>query len=56
MNYLGVKEDGFESFILEIYNRCKDIGLTPENIASHLSDLLEFQQVALYLFRRFRAT
>ena len=56
MNYLGVKEDGFELFILEIYNRCKDIGLTPENIASNLGDLLEFQKVALYLFRRFQAT
>src|ERR1041385_307285 len=29
-------------FILEIYNRCKDLGLTPENIASQLRDLLEF--------------
>src|ERR1051326_602061 len=39
---LGVKENGFEVFILEIYNRCKDLGLTPENIASQLRDLLEF--------------
>ena len=39
---LGVKENGFESYILEIYNRCKDLGLTPENIASHLRDLLDF--------------
>jgi len=39
---LGVKENGFESYILEIYNRCKDLGLTPENIAFHLRDLLEF--------------
>ena len=39
---LGVNEDGFEVFILEIYNRCKDLGLTPENIASQLRDLLEF--------------
>lgn len=39
---LGVNEDGFEVFILEIYNRCKDFGLTPENIASQLRDLLEF--------------
>jgi hypothetical protein len=30
MIYLGVKENGFEAFILEIYNRCKDLGLTPE--------------------------
>ena len=39
---LGVKENGFEAFILDIYNRCKDLGLTPENIASHLKDLLDF--------------
>ena len=39
---LGVKEDGFEAFILDIYNRCKDLGLPPENIAFHLKDLLEF--------------
>ena len=42
MIYLGVKENGFEAFILEIYNRCKDLGLTPENIASYLKDLLNF--------------
>jgi DNA-binding transcriptional MerR regulator len=30
------------AFILEIYNRCKDLGLTPENISSHLKDLIEF--------------
>jgi hypothetical protein len=39
---LGVKEDSFEAFILEICNRCKDLGLTPENIAFHLKDLLDF--------------
>jgi len=38
---MGVKEDDFESYILDIYNRCKNVGLTPENIASHLKDLLE---------------
>ncbi len=38
---MGVKEDDFESYILDIYNRCKDLGLSPENIASHLKDLLE---------------
>ena len=51
---LGVNEDGFESYILEIYNRCKDLGLTPENIASHLRDLLDFSQPMLYRFRRFQ--
>ena len=39
---LGVKENGFEAFILDTYNRCKDLGLTPENIAFHLKDLLDF--------------
>ncbi len=39
---MGVKEDDFESYILDIYNCCKNLGLLPENIASHLKDLLEF--------------
>ena len=38
---MGVKEDDFESYILDIYNRCKNLGLSPENIASHLKDLVE---------------
>ena len=38
---MGVKEDDFESYILDIYNHCKNIGLSPENIASHLKDLVE---------------
>jgi hypothetical protein len=41
---LGVKEERFESFISDIYNRCKDIGLSPQNIALHLADLLEFSK------------
>ena len=41
---IGVKEDSFESFILGVYNRCKDIGLSPQNIAFHLADLLEFSK------------
>ncbi|HYA82756.1 MAG TPA: hypothetical protein VEH06_04815 [Candidatus Bathyarchaeia archaeon] len=41
---IGVKEDSFESFILDVYNRCKDIGLSPQNIAFHLADLLEFSK------------
>ena len=39
---IGVKEDSFESFISDVYNRCKDIGLSPQKIAVHLADLLEF--------------
>jgi hypothetical protein len=42
MKRLGVKEDDFESFILDGYNRCVDLGVSPENIASHLRDLMEF--------------
>src|ERR1700745_2606957 len=43
---IGVKEDSFESFILDVYNRCKDMGLSPQNIAFHLADLLEFSTTA----------
>jgi len=41
---IGVKEDGFESFMLDVYNRCKDIGLSPQSIAFHVADLLEFSK------------
>jgi hypothetical protein len=44
MKKLGVKEDEFESFILDGYNRCVDLGVSPENIASHLRDLMEFSR------------
>ena len=44
MKRLGVKEDEFESFILDGYNRCIDLGVAPENIASHLRDLMEFSK------------
>jgi hypothetical protein len=53
---MGVKEDDFESYILDIYNRCKNLGLSPENIASNLKDLLElsttnmpFSQIPNYI-------
>ncbi|MGA9171131.1 MAG: hypothetical protein WBZ20_13415, partial [Nitrososphaeraceae archaeon] len=39
---LGVKENGFEAFITDTYNRCKNVGLPPENIASNLRGLLDF--------------
>src|ERR1041385_320597 len=39
---MGVKEDDFESYILDIYNHCKNVGLPPENIAFHLKDLVDF--------------
>src|SRR5215469_6614990 len=41
---IGVKEDSFESFISDVYNRCKDIGLSPRDIAFHLTDLIEFSK------------
>jgi hypothetical protein len=43
---IGVQEDIFRSFILDVYNRCKDVGLSPENISSYLEDLLEFSETA----------
>jgi hypothetical protein len=43
-------EGGFEAFILDIYNRCKDLGLIPENIALHLKDLLEFSATDVVSF------
>jgi DNA-binding transcriptional MerR regulator len=44
---IGIKEDSFESFILDVYNRCRDIGLSPENISSYLQDLVEFSRDVL---------
>ena len=39
-----VKEDSFESFMADTYDRCRNLGLTPEDIASSLADLLEFSK------------
>ena len=58
MNRLGVKEDDFESFMTEVYNRCKNLELRPESIASLLADLLEFSnsisitEIPKYIERR----
>ena len=41
---MGVKEDSFESFIVDVYNRCNNLGLTPENISLYVQDLLEFSK------------
>jgi hypothetical protein len=41
---LGVKEEEFESFILDVYKRCIDLGLSSENVALHIKDLLEFSK------------
>ena len=48
MNRLRVKEDNFESFISDIYNRCSNLGLAPENIAPLLQDLLQFSMTAIF--------
>ena len=45
MQRIGVNEESFDSFIVDVYNRCKYIGLSPENIAFHLGDLLEFSKI-----------
>lgn len=47
MQRLGIAEDCFESFILDVYNRCRDIGLSPENISYYLQDLVEFSKNGL---------
>ena len=44
MNRLGIKDDSFEFFMSDAYNKCKNLELTPENIAYYLSDLLEFSK------------
>jgi len=44
MMKLGVKDDDFESFILDVYNRCKDLALSPANVTSHLKELFEFSE------------
>jgi predicted nucleic acid-binding Zn-ribbon protein len=44
MNKLGVKEDDFQSFIFDVYNRCKDEGLSPQNVAESLKDMVEFSK------------
>jgi hypothetical protein len=40
----GVKEEELDSFILDLYNRLIDLGLSPENIAFYIKDLLEFSR------------
>lgn len=42
LNRLGVRDDEFESFISDIYNRCSNKSIKPEAIATYIADLLEF--------------
>ena len=44
MNTLGVKEDSYELFMMDIYNRCENLRLKPEDIAYYLTDLFEFSK------------
>ena len=44
MRELGVTEDNFKSFILDVYNRCKDDGLSSEEFAELLMDMIEFSK------------
>ncbi len=40
MNKIGVKEMIY--FIIDILNRCNDIGVSAQNVAIYLQDILEF--------------
>src|SRR5262249_17803439 len=44
---IGVNENSLETFITQVYNRCKDLGVSPENISSHMEDLLDFSRGAV---------
>ena len=45
MRKLGVNEDQFESFILEVYENCfQRAGLTSENIASNSQSLIKLSK------------
>ena len=51
MSKIGVKEDNIEPFITDIYNRCRDLGISPENIADHVEDLFEFSKTTIPLLQ-----
>jgi hypothetical protein len=42
MNRMGVGNDQLQSFLSDVYKRSVDLGLTPQNIASYIRELLEF--------------
>ena len=46
MNRLGIKEDDFESFILDVFNRCKDHGLSPEDVAERLKEMVDVSRAS----------
>ena len=43
-NRLGIREDKFESFMLDIYSECDRLGVGPGRVASFLEDLLQFSE------------
>jgi cell division protein FtsB len=44
MSRLGVIENNYESFMIDVYKRGNNLGLTPESIASYLTNLIEFSK------------
>jgi hypothetical protein len=41
---LGIDEEKFESFISDIYEKCKKLDLQPDNIAYYIDELLKFSK------------
>ena len=41
---LGVDEEEFESFISDIYDKCKKLDLQPDKIANYIDELLKFSK------------
>lgn len=39
---IGVKEDEFESFIVEVYNKCKLLDIHPDKVAEYIKEILQF--------------
>jgi hypothetical protein len=48
MNKSGVRNDRVQSFLSDVYKRSVDLGLTPQNIAFYLRDLLEFSNTLVF--------
>ena len=46
MNKIGIKEGEIEYFVSEIYNRCKETGLSSDDIDIYLQGLLEFSKTS----------
>jgi hypothetical protein len=42
LNNMGIDEDKLEAFLVETYNRCVGIGISPEDVGSHIQDLVSF--------------